>query len=74
MSSPGETLTSDDRRAAIERELQERLRARSAAGRHLQCVGCGKLNAIDAHFCIHCGAKFNAVVVTGGRGAAGPRD
>ena len=69
--SPGHTpRTPADLRLAIERELQQRLGAESPAAARLQCVACQHVNPIDARFCTQCGARFNAVVVTGGPGAS----
>lgn len=58
--------TRDERRAAVEAELQERLRARVAAPRTdgLQCVACGRVSPLDARFCTQCGVQFNAIVVS----------
>lgn len=54
-----EQLTKDYR-AAIERELQERLASDGCV--RLRCLQCQGLNAADAQFCSSCGTKFNAVV------------
>ncbi len=63
-SSPS-SRTLADIRAAIERELQDRLRARAPSAKRLQCLECRQLNSIDARFCTQCGARFNAQVVDG---------
>ncbi len=66
-------MTVDDsnvaaRRAAIEEELRQELaRDRTArpdplAAVALLCLKCRGLSSADAHFCIHCGTKFNALV------------
>jgi len=56
-----------DHRAALERELQERLAQDSMADPlarvALLCLNCRGLCTSDAHFCKHCGARFNALVV-----------
>ena len=58
--------TAAEVRAAIERELQERLDpAGSASVQRLQCLACRGMNELDARFCTHCGAEFNAAVVIG---------
>lgn len=66
-------MTADDnsvaaRRAAIEEELGQQLARDRAAKRDplaavaLLCLKCRGLSSADAHFCIHCGTKFNALV------------
>ena len=70
-SEPTITRTLADVRAAIERELQERLRARSSAALRLHCVACHQINPIDARFCTQCGAQFNATVVNGASATEG---
>lgn len=61
-------------RAAIERELQARLRARSRpAVVQLECEACRGRSPADARFCTHCGARFNAIVVSADAPAAARR-
>lgn len=57
-----------ERRAAIEEELRQRLAsdhgaANPAAAVALLCLTCRGITTGDAHFCKHCGARFNAIVV-----------
>lgn len=67
----------DPRRAAIERELQERLARDRQSGRvtasavGLMCVSCRAVSGGDALFCTGCGVKFNAVVVAPAEAPAG---
>ena len=81
MSAP-QSDSADLRRAAIEEALRRRLAVDDAAAPHgplaplaavaLLCVACRATSSADALFCIHCGAKFNAIVVTmPGASAAG---
>lgn len=63
-------------RAAIERELRLRLERDRAMGEHeaetmprahdvkLLCLTCNGTCTADARFCVHCGTKFNATIVT----------
>ena len=58
------------RRAAIEEELRRRLTSDQAATAQrlladvaLLCATCRGVSSADAHFCTHCGTKFNALVV-----------
>jgi rRNA maturation endonuclease Nob1 len=62
--------TQSELRSAIERELQERLLARSSPAARLRCLACNQLNPIDARFCTGCGARFNAAVVHRGSTAS----
>jgi len=62
------TPIDDKRRAALERELQERLArdeepVRAIPSVALLCLKCRGLCTSDAHFCKHCGARFNVLVV-----------
>lgn len=72
MTADGNSVAA--RRAAIEAELRQELARDRAAGRdplaavRLLCLKCRGLSSADAHFCIHCGTKFNALVA-----AASPR-
>jgi len=59
--------TDDERRAALERELEARL-ARDEEGSPLSrvailCLKCRGTCSSDAHFCTHCGMRFNGLVV-----------
>ena len=63
----GQPTSPDERRAALERELQERLardtRSSPLHGVAILCLACRGLCSSDAHFCKYCGARFNALVV-----------
>lgn len=68
MSTDQREQTFNERRAAIEDELRQRLARDSAAGNPaaavaLSCLTCRGISRGDAHFCTHCGARFNAIVI-----------
>ena len=65
------TRSRDEIRADVERELQQRLQRRTPSGVRLRCVACNGINPSDALFCVHCGARFNAVVVNAAPGTPG---
>lgn len=71
MSTTSDRL--DVRRAAIERELAERLaRDRDASASitlgvvRVMCLSCRAVTGADAQFCTRCGQRFNSLVVLPG--------
>ena len=62
------TPTDDERRAALERELRERLARDEGSVPALPlvallCLKCRGICTSDAHFCKYCGTRFNVLVV-----------